>query len=169
MSLITVNASYPRRFFSFLIDVFLIDLALLGPFATMLLSRVNASDPQGIYSAISSDPSLHQLVLVMGIFVLLIALCYFSLFEWLLSETPGMMILNLRRVGQDGSLAKCFLRNLFIIPVVPFQLLGIIDLLYLFYSSEGQRWTEYLTGSKVVMDVWYDKERSPGIAQRIGA
>ncbi len=150
MRTLTIPASYSRRFFAFLVDLLFIELALLGPFAGLLLKGVSGS-PMEVYDALLGDPQTLRLLNILAVFIVLVVYLYFVLFEYVLGETPGMMIFNLTRVFEKDSFAHCLLRNLFIIPFPPFQIVLLADMIYLFYNQEGQRLSEYFTHSKVTM------------------
>jgi hypothetical protein len=72
---------------------------------------------------------------------------YFVLFEYLLGQTPGMMLLSLRMEGNSGIFAV-MLRNSFIFPVLPFILLWVIEPIMIAIRRRGI--LEQLSGTRTL-------------------
>lgn len=136
------GASIPRRILAFLADMIVMNLVLFVPFEGILSQYMKGSWQE----ALSWTVIPKGLVAVMVCMVIL-ALLYFSLLEFFLHQTLGMMLLGLY---VDGSVSfwSALIRNLFIIPFFPFFLLWVVEPLYLFFR--GERWLERLTGTRTV-------------------
>ncbi len=148
-----INASYLKRFLAFVTDLILIDLFLLTPFGSLIIKKTGITNPGAVIDYVLTHPQIMGFLSVIGFIVVVVSLLYFVLFEYLLNQTIGMMIFSLyiTQIKNKSSLWRCMLRNLFLIPYPLFQIIAIIDIIHLFYSADGQRLTERLVGSKIVM------------------
>lgn len=95
------TATISQRIVAFLLDMLILRLPLL-PFVRLkdFIQQVATQFP------LLGNPLLLLLILIL----------YFTLFEWLLSATPGKLILGIRVVSSDGkrlTILQAFLRNLF--------------------------------------------------------
>ncbi len=118
------EAGLPRRAGAFFLDVFLIDLLLTGPFRPVLSRRIEWP----------FTPTQEELAATMVLF--LIAYAYFVLFEYLLGQTPGMMLLS-TRTNNLPRVWQALTRNCFLIPVFPFVLLWILEPLMILFTGRG--------------------------------
>ncbi|MEK6964518.1 MAG: RDD family protein [Nanoarchaeota archaeon] len=136
------GASIPRRALAFLADLIVMNLVLFTPFEGILGHYMKGSWEESLkWTQIPSG-----LVVVMVCMVVL-ALLYFSLLEFFLHQTIGMMLLGLYVEG-SVSFWRALIRNVFIIPFFPFFLLWVVEPLYLFFK--GERWLERLTSTRTV-------------------
>jgi len=144
------NASYWRRLVAFLLDLFFVDFFLFGSWDTLLIKKFGGYEAM-IQSVTSSNKAIMFLYVLMFCLMLII-LCYFTIFTWLFQQTIGMMIMKIKVVSLQEKLTgwQSLIRNLILVPFFPVSLLWAIDPIHLFFSSEGQRWTEKLSKTKVV-------------------
>jgi len=126
---VKLDAGFFRRAGAFLIDILLIDIALTAPFGS-LLSRFSS----GTIDLFNVTLLRRELGAVIVLF--LIAYTYFVLFEYLLGQTPGMMLLN-TRVKDLPLLWQALVRNAFLIPVFPLVLFWIIEPLFVMTTKRG--------------------------------
>jgi uncharacterized RDD family membrane protein YckC len=103
-----------------------------------------------------SDVTLQALSMVF-ILIVMLAMTYFVLMQYAVGQTLGRMVLNVYVVQQvdDKNLTRprfwqCLVRNIFLIPTIPFVLLWIVDPVYFFFAKKGQRLTEWLSKTRVV-------------------
>jgi len=153
MKLYQYNASYWRRLLAFIVDIILCDLFLFSVWDILLIKKIGA-DYSSLYNALINDSGLLVLFyLILGCMTILL-LAYFTIFTILCRQTPGMMLFKIRVVSltDDLSVGQVFVRNLILIPFFPFSLLWIIDPIHLFFSGQGQRWTEKLSKTKIVQN-----------------
>jgi hypothetical protein len=123
---IVQDAGFFRRFCSFVIDVFILDLLVTAPFTPLFSSLVSRASNAGWNVHYTST----EIAAVIFLFALIYL--YFVLFEYFLGQTFGMMLANTRLAGDD-SLGTIMVRNSFIIPVFPFVLLWIAEPLAVFF------------------------------------
>lgn len=124
------DASPLKRLMAFIIDLFVINLvivypfrsALTGFFGTSLSFQLPERLPFEIWLAITA--------------IILLSWAYFSLTQYLLNQTPGMMLVNIEIAGQV-SLAKGFFRNIYVFPVFPFYLLWILEPIVILIKKQG--------------------------------
>jgi len=134
------SASLLRRGLALIIDLFVINLVVFGPFKNLL---INFFEGQNIMN-IQKVPDNIYLAMF---FITIMALLYFTLLQYYFQQTIGMMITKIQ-VVPDSGFFRILIRNLFIIPFFPFSLLWIIEPLYLFFK--GRRLLEKLTNTNTV-------------------
>jgi len=147
-----VQAPIFKRLFAFVIDVLIIDLVLLYPFSRVLSkvfsNKITASSLTELISG--------QFYLLFSI--TLIFLLYFILFEYRLGQTIGKMLVNLYSVSAEGKMTlwQAIGRNLFLIPVIPFVFLWVIDPLFIVWRSQSL--SEFFTKTKTIeVQPWMKK------------
>ncbi len=138
------DASFLRRATGFLADLLILDFAAFGAFQSLFIggepSRLLAGD-------FSLTPAMYAAAVVMA----LLALTYFMLFEYLLGQTPGMMLVAIK--AENVTLWRAFVRNLYFIPVFPFPLLWVVEPLYLAFRKT--RFLEIVSGTRTVEYIAY--------------
>ena len=123
-----------KRFASFFVDLLILEFVILAPFTKLFTGM-----EWGNAEAISSNTMLGFIVLIMGVFALL----YFSISEYLLGRTLGMMLFHLGVKEQIG-FWKAITRNLYCLPIFPLQLLWIIEPIHLLWKKKRllESWTK---------------------------
>lgn len=135
------DATFSRRLLAFLADILILDLVVFSTFASLfhtewsMLWNGDFVVTQAMYAAI----------MVMA----LLALAYFTLFEYLLGQTPGMMLLGL--YGINITLWRAFVRNSFFVPLFPFPLLLLFEPIYLLVKK--QRFLEMISNTRTIEQV----------------
>jgi len=134
------TASYWRRLGAFVIDLLLFDFFILSPWSLIVMEKFSFTGYDQMYSLLISSQTLLVTFYIVAVFMTLLLICYFTIFQFILGQTLGMMLFKLRVVSLEGelSMGKCFFRNLFLIPFFPFSFLWAIEPIHLFFSSEGQ-------------------------------
>ena len=139
-----IPASVFKRLFAFVIDILIVDLVLLYPFSRVLSkvleNKISAADIAGIIGGNS--------YLIFSI--TLVFLLYFILFEHKLGQTIGKMLVNLYCVSAEGKITlwQATARNLFLIPVVPFIFLWVIDPLFILWRNQSL--SEFFTKTRTI-------------------
>jgi len=133
------DASFLRRIAAFLTDILLLDFAILSVFSQFFdeftLSRV-------LDGGLFFSTEMYAAAVVMA----LLAFAYFVLFEYLLGQTPGMMLVNIR--AERITLWRAVVRNLYFIPIFPFPFLALVEPFYLAFRKA--RFLELLSGTRTV-------------------
>ncbi len=141
------DAPISKRVLAFLVDLLLIEVLIVSPFAPVFPRM----DESAVRLALSGGGlPMTPLLYVVLLCVLVLAWLYFSLFQYVFAQTPGMMLLRITLEGGQ-SFGRCLVRNLFVFPIFPFFLLWIIEPLYLLLRR--RTWLEQLTGARVVEHV----------------
>lgn len=150
------SASIWKRIAAFVLDLLIIDVLLLGSYDTLLRNILKADTATSIFQKLQSDSSISTLITMLFFVITMIILAYFILFDYLIGQTPGKILLNIRVVSlsEDGFAEIAFwqavIRSLFLIPTLPFIILWIADPAYLFFSKENQRLSELVCRTKVI-------------------
>ena len=154
--MVEAHAAIWKRAASFIADMIIIQLIIFSPFAGAIQSSIPvSSDFMGNYNYFQSHPGIiDQLYAVIGLIFFLMFL-YFTIFEYKMGQTPGKMIFRLYVAAADKkeslSIWKVILRNLAVIPVIPFAALWIIDPVYMIFT--GQRLSDVFSKTKVIEEV----------------
>jgi uncharacterized RDD family membrane protein YckC len=138
-----------KRFAAFILDSLLLTYLVIGSFAQWIMAMI----PKGTTGDLSAGA-------VLGLFLMFtFILLYFTLFDYMIGQSLGMMIFGLHTVDDDRKTIpgfwKCTVRNLAVMPFFPIMLLTVIDPLYL--AFKGIRLSDMLTGSYVVEMVRYSQ------------
>ncbi len=152
------NATIWKRVAAFILDILIIDFFLFSSYETILRNLTKGSSGFiKTYTYLHSNSSTASVLFLIFMILTLFTLAYFILMEYMLGQTPGKILLNLKvlSVVDEKNLAlpnfwQCLLRTIFIIPTIPFILLWVIDPLYLLFTKDGQRLTELLSKTKVI-------------------
>ncbi|MFH1063771.1 MAG: RDD family protein [Candidatus Woesearchaeota archaeon] len=151
-------ASLWKRIVAFMLDLFLIDLFITGFFRDITTHLVGSTTGLvATYAFLNDSTAVVTSLTMILIMILSLAIAYFVLMQYIAGQTIGCMLVNIHVVkqGSDKDLLKpglwqCILRNIFIIPTVPFILLWVADPVYYFLTRKGQRLTEMASNTKVV-------------------
>ncbi len=129
------NAGFIKRLLAFAADILLLDIVVFSSFQALLTGVTVDFSTQ-------LSPHLYAIAVVLS----LITMTYFILFEYLLGQTPGKMLLGIK--VENATLWRAFVRNLHFIPVFPFPLLWILEPAYLLWRKS--RLLEVLTKTRTV-------------------
>ncbi len=152
------NASLWKRAAAFVLDLFILDFFVFGFYDSLLKKIVpNSDDFISLYRSFQVDDNIAFVLTLLMLIITLLALAYFVLLDYLIGQTFGKMLLGIRTVsvrdsskfGQVGFF-QSLLRNMFIIPAVPFIFLWVIDPLYIFFNHDKQRFSEWLSRTKSI-------------------
>lgn len=140
------NASFLKRLLAFIVDIIIMDFVIFSSFDALLLLK----KPE-LSSILNGSTQVSSSLYATGVLLMLIAFCYFVLFEYLLSQTPGMMLLSIE--VENVTLWKAFVRNLYLIPLFPFPILWIMEPIYLLLRK--RRFLESITGTRTIQRINY--------------
>ena len=147
-----------KRVLAFVVDLFILDFFVLSVFGGVVDKILGGTGE--LFTAYSmlqqNSVQADTLIMVFSIIVMLM-LAYFVILQYATGQTLGCMLFDIHVVEQVGESKfirpgfwQSVLRNIFIIPAVPFILLWVVDPLYLFFVKKGQRLTEMLSRTRVV-------------------
>jgi len=147
-----------KRAFSFLLDLAILDFFVYSFFTELSQTIVGSStDMMGVYQMLMADTGKASAIFMILTIIIMLTLAYFVLLQYAIGQTVGEMLLDLHVVIQtdDKELTtptfwQCMLRNIFIIPAMPFILLWVIDPVYFFITKKNQRLTEWLSQTSVI-------------------
>ena len=147
---ITVEANPITRILSSIIDLLIINLIVLGPFKSVLTEFQKINTENLVQNNILS-PILYNLFFTM--FMLVVA--YFTIFEFIIQQTPGKILTgvyveSLKTKDKKPKFYQCLLKNIILIPILPFVVWWFIDIYYMFKSKSKSRLTELLLGMRTV-------------------
>ena len=140
------DASFLRRAIAFIIDLFIIDVVLTAPFTSLFAGMVARAEHLGVTSV---SYTTREMAMILTLFLLIYA--YFVLFEYLLCQTPGMMLASTIVRGEKGRFSGIFsiiVRNCFLLPFFPFLLFWVIEPLAIIFLRRSV--LEHLTKTRTV-------------------
>jgi hypothetical protein len=136
------EAGFLRRTGAFLFDILLLDIAITAPFASIFEHVLERAQEVGVTNLVLTGREFGAAVMVF-----LIAYAYFVIFEYVLGQTPGMM---LARTSVKGArrLWPHLVRNSFLIPIFPFVLFWIIEPFAILFYRRGV--LEYVSSTRTL-------------------
>lgn len=147
-----------KRILAFVLDLLVLDFFVLSIFNSVTEKMLGGvTDVLLAYKMIQQDSAQMQALTVLFMIIVLLALAYFALLQYATGQTLGCILMNIHVVAQVSEkefrrpdMWQCIVRNLFLIPTIPFIFLWIIDPIYLYFGKKGQRLTEWLSTTRVV-------------------
>ncbi|MEM4336512.1 MAG: RDD family protein [Candidatus Woesearchaeota archaeon] len=135
------KAHFTRRLFAFVIDLLIVDFVLLYPFNKIFSDVFSEKTTTRVISEMLESNSYLLLSIILIFFL------YFVLFEYKIGQTIGKMLVNIYSVSLKGemNLIQAIGRNIFLIPVVPFIFLWVIDPIFILWK--GRSLSEILTNT----------------------
>ncbi|MBW2981285.1 RDD family protein [Candidatus Woesearchaeota archaeon] len=146
-------ASLLKRFLSYFIDLFIINFIIILPFEKILKNIIPSNSFSESYQYIQNNPGVGNLIFFLSIIIGILMVVYFTVFEYLMQQTPGKILMKqyiIKETGQPLKLINYIVSNLTFIPIFPFILLWIIDPIHMIISSKNQRLMERFTRILVV-------------------
>jgi uncharacterized RDD family membrane protein YckC len=159
--LIIGPASPVKRILAFCMDILLINFIVLTPFDGILTKLIPSRDLFSI-----ANQTITTNLLITSLFIGIILLLYFVMFEYTTNQTPGKMFFGLYVVStkikdkkiQKLNLSQVIFRNLEMIPVFPFIILLLIDPFFVFFNQSNQRLLEIASNTVVIERYQYDNQ-----------
>jgi len=124
-----ILASAVKRLAAFGFDLLVINFILLYPFSKLIGMAFSSAKNYFLIS----DMRLLPLVLAIS----LIYILYFTLFEYALGQTIGKMLTKLVSFSFENkkmSFLQALGRNLFLVPLMPFVFLWVIDPIFIIWK-----------------------------------
>jgi hypothetical protein len=139
--IVVAKAQMWKRVLGFIIDLIVIDLLFAPSFSKFIYSP-----SWTFHNIIRGEVILPEGFMLAIACIGIIALLYFSLFEWFLGGTPGMRLFGLEVTGAR-SFGFCLVRNLYALPFFPFTILWFVEPFYFFVFKERllERWSKTTT------------------------
>lgn len=136
-----IPARFQKRALALLIDFVILQLVAFSTLFSSLAPYFKSTSIQTFMASFNAIPQGLLLLLVSGASI--IALLYFSLFDYYLQGSPGKLFVGIR--VSSPSLLSAFIRNLSSIFIFPFNWLFVLDMYYL--AKYKYRWAEKFSGS----------------------
>lgn len=121
MAKVSQDAGLLRRLGSLLIDLLLLDLLITAPFTPLFSRIVGEASVSAAWGAVYTGREMAAVIIIF-----LLIYVYYVLFEYLLGQTIGMMVMGTRVSGEIG-VWRLLVRNSFILPFFPFIILWVIE------------------------------------------
>jgi uncharacterized RDD family membrane protein YckC len=124
-------ASLIKRFIAYFIDFFIINFVIISPFGKILKKIIpQISSFSETYQYMQVHPEISNIIAVISIIIGILMVLYFTVFEYLIQQTPGKMLMRqyiVKDKGPELKFRNYLISNLTFIPIFPFILLWIID------------------------------------------
>lgn len=146
-----------KRVLAFLLDIILINIVLYAPFRPIITKLAPVTTFAEYTEFLSSGGSSMETLSVITVIMAFIALLYFVIFEYTMSQTPGKIVFNMTIIStsKEKNIFRYLLRSLFIIPIFPIFLLWFIEPFYMVFNPENQRLLEKWSKTRVVQYIPY--------------
>jgi len=140
-----------KRIIAFIVDLLIVILFVLFPFRKALRNIVpeNYSFAETYKLLSNAESTSYTLAVYFAASILMFL--YFYMMEARMTQTIGKRLMNIY-VTADNEMKKwqILVRNLLFIPIFPFDLLIILDPLFMFFTKTNQRLSEVLSKTNVV-------------------
>jgi len=147
----TVN--FWKRMFAFIIDLLIINIVIIYPFRGVFIKYFSGIS---IAQSFSSNNIIVPTDAYWAIFIIsILALLYFTFFDYYLGQTPGKMLLKIKVIStkdKDESINmwRALLRNCYVLPFFPFYIFWFVEPIYLAFYKE--RFLEKISSTKTVFE-----------------
>lgn len=153
--IIQVEAVWWKRLLSFMIDFFIIQVIVFGPFSPAIANSLPLSeDFMENYAYFQNNPGIIEGLMSIFLVAFFLVGVYFVIFEFKMKQTPGKMLFKLKVVPlekEELTFWKVLARNIAVVPIFPFSALWIVDPLYMIFT--GSRLSDKFSRTKVVEEV----------------
>ncbi len=141
-----------KRIVAFFIDMLIITLFILFPFRRLFEDIIpkTYSFTEAYRFLISAENASYTVIVYLAASILMFL--YFYILERRMGQSIGKKIMGIY-VTSDANKVKGWqylVRNLFLISIFPFDLLIIVDPLFMLFHKNSQRLSEILSNTKVV-------------------
>ena len=145
-------ANLLRRGLAFLVDLIVLDTLILFPLRNLIMGIVPLGTMSDNLQLFTQNPYAANLIFLIFLYASILSICYFTFLEYWFGQSIGKMLLGLHVVSSDGDLGfwRVLARNLFLLPVIPFILLWLIDPLWIIFSKENKRLSDVFVKANVV-------------------
>ncbi|PLW79341.1 hypothetical protein C0585_08400, partial [Candidatus Woesearchaeota archaeon] len=122
------NTSLWKRCFSFMIDFLVLDFFVIGSFSITMSNLFPDMNVMSMFDFLSKNPDVASQANLILLMIGILNFSYMYYFQKNLGQTIGMKIMNLY-IGSDKEIQywQYILRNLYIIPALPFIFIPLID------------------------------------------
>jgi len=144
-------ANILKRALAFFFDLIIISF-LIYPLENILRTFIPENASYSEVFTMINNPELLPIITTISLMISIIALLYFTLLEYKFQQTLGKMIARIYVVSENKKLLfwQCLVRNLFLLPFIPFILLWIIDPIYIIFTKENKRFSDMIAKTNVV-------------------
>jgi uncharacterized RDD family membrane protein YckC len=144
------NAALWKRFFAYVIDIFIINFIVLFPFKSYYKEMGNFLNTENLISTgfLDQVKVVAPKFFLVSLLVAILTILYWALLEYYLKQSIGKMVLNIRIISTNKILKfwQCFTRNISKCSL----LILIIDFIFVFFNKNNQRLFERISNTKVV-------------------
>lgn len=149
--IIKAPANIIKRALAFVMDLIIISF-IIYPLENVIKNIIPKTNSYKEAFLLLNNPQYIGILTTISILTAVIAIIYFSILEFKLNQTIGKIIANIYVVSADKELRywQCLVRNLFLLPFIPFILLWIIDPIYVIFNKENKRFSDILSKTKVI-------------------
>ena len=147
------NASLIKRGVAFVVDIAIINLIIAYPLKSYMNQLLpNFTSFTDTYNYFMANQDLSYSLLSISIAISVLSIAYFTILELNMGQSIGKKFLHLKVISleKNPKMWQYILRSLFLIPLFPFILLWLIDPIYIFFNTDGQRLTESISKTKVI-------------------
>ncbi|HLC98526.1 MAG TPA: RDD family protein [Candidatus Nanoarchaeia archaeon] len=149
--LFSVPASPMKRAFAFLIDLLILDLIVFFPFRTVI-SKIAPDVSFSSLNSLMSNPELTSFFVAIAFAMGILSILYFAMLEYRIQQTIGKMLFRISVKSERNTMEfwQCLVRSIFLLPLFPFIVLWVADVLYIFFNQQRQRLLEVVSKTRTM-------------------
>ncbi|MFH1316451.1 MAG: RDD family protein [Candidatus Woesearchaeota archaeon] len=152
-----INAHVFKRIIAYILDLSIL-LIIMWPIVAVLKNVVHIPDTGSVidqYIFIIKNPSLFNMLFIVEIVEFIIFFIYFTALEYKINQSIGKLIMNISVESEKDKLSlwQVGLRNIYLIPIIPFNLLQIIDPILMIFRKDHKRLSDIFSKTKVVENI----------------
>ncbi|MFH1053518.1 MAG: RDD family protein [Candidatus Woesearchaeota archaeon] len=157
MRYMKIKASVFKRIIAYILDLSIL-LIIMWPIVAVLKNVVQIPDTGSVidqYMFIIKNPSLFNMLFIVEIVEFIIFFIYFTALEYLINQSIGKLIMNIYIESEKEKLTlwQVSLRNIYLIPIIPFNLIQIIDPILMILRKDHKRLSDIFSKTKVVENI----------------
>lgn len=142
----TGDAGLLRRLLAIALDILIIDITLIAPFAALIEQNMPGTFSEQLAALQNGLPS--ELLFIFA-FISILSFLYFTLFQYYFTQTLGMRILKIKVTG-NITLFSSAVRSIMALPFFPFYLFWIIEPIHIAYRKIG--FLEQITKTQTIIE-----------------
>lgn len=141
-----------KRAGAYILDILILQIVVVFPFKKNLKGiTIENTDISYLQNLINNNPDIITSILLVSLSILMLSILYFSALEFYTRQSLGKMLFQIRVMSKTKDLKfwQCLIRNI----SKPTTLLLFIDVLYLIFKHQNQRYLEKISNTIVVEEV----------------
>jgi uncharacterized RDD family membrane protein YckC len=141
-----------KRVIAFMLDLLVLEFFIITPFRKVITDIIPEGNISAIQAFLMANLQAKDTLIWITFMIGSLMLVYFAVLEYSIGQTAGKLLMKIEVVSdrKETSMWQYVVRSMFIIPVIPFVLLWVIDPIYMFLNENNQRFTERISMTRTI-------------------